>query len=282
MRYPKQADVVVPACRYFSSRLSPSGWFIYIQEEESQAAYLLNLQTGEKKDFTLPEGSNYFLTDDLIFHSSNEGNNYILDLTNRAIYPIQPVRYLEPSVYSMGNVEPNLLVKALLQVDQIFFIDDVFQPVIVLSSDFRTHPEHSFTFNAFDFSADMTNPVEAFLLANRISYQYLPAPFPQEIRSPDGRFIARDDGIYLAETDQKIVEGYSPSGYYRSYSGKYFSVRGWTYDGSGAIYSSPFLGPCILETAFFIFEEPGCFVVVPQPILKLKVPEGYLLPKQNP
>lgn len=280
--YPKEVDVIIPACQHITSRVSPNGRLLYVQGEKPGDAYLLDLQTDEKKPFALPEGSNYFLTDDLIFHSFNGDNEYILDITTGIQYPIQNVRNLQPSVYSMGNVEPNLLLKALLQVDQIFFIDEVFQPVVALSSDFRTHPERNFTFNAFDFTADETNPVENFLQRNNIAYLYVPANFPQEIKSPDGRFIARDDGIYLVKTNQKIVEGYSASGLYRSYSGKYFSVRGWTYDGSGVIYSSPFLGPCILETTFFVFEEPGCFVVVPQPVLELKVPEEYLISTQTP
>lgn len=283
-RYPKRMDVIVPACGLVSSRLSPSGRFLYAQEEESgiTSTYLLDLQTETKIPFTLQEGSNYFLTDELIFYSFYGDNEYILDIRTGTKYPIQNARHLQPSVYSMGNVEPNLLLKSLLQVDQIFLIDEMFQPVIALSSDFRTHPEHSFTFNVSDFSAETTNPVEEFLQKNSITYHYIPANFPHEIVSPDGRFIARDDGIYLVKTNQKIVDGYSVSGFYRSYSGKYFPLRGWMYDSSGVLYSSPFLGPCILETSFFIFEEPGCFVVVTQPLLKLKVPEEYLLPEPIP
>jgi hypothetical protein len=278
-RYPEQVDVVVPACRYVSSILSPSGRLLYVQEEESgiTSTYLLDLQTDEKIPFTLPEGSNYFLTDELMFHTFYGDDEYILDVTTGSKYPVQDATHLKPSVYSMGNVEPNLLLEALLQVDQIFLIDEVFQPVIALSLDSRTHTENSFTFNVFDFPGDEPNRVEQFLKESQIDYQYVTASFPHEAVSLNSRFIARDDGIYLVTTNQKIVEGYSASGFYRSYSGKYFSVRGWVNDSSGALYS-PFFTPCILETGFFIFEYPGCFIQVPQPLLKLKVPDVYLLP----
>ena len=58
-----------------------------------------------------------------MFYSFNGDNSYILDIPNGVTYPIQNVRFLQPNVYSMGNVEPGLLLNALSQVDQIFFID---------------------------------------------------------------------------------------------------------------------------------------------------------------
>ena len=99
--------------------------------------------------------------------------------------------------------------------------------------------------------------------------------------SPDGRFVARADGIYLVETGERIVEGYSASKFYRAYSRKYFKVRGWNYGGSGVIYSK-FLNPCLIETSFFIFDDPACYYEVPQPVVILKMPEEYLLPQQRP
>src|SRR6185503_11819764 len=209
-RYPDNVDVIVSACKYNGSILSPSGRLLYVQEEESgiTSTYLLDLQTDEKIPLALPEGSNHFLTDDLIFHSYYGDDEYVLDRSTGMKYPIQSVERMQPSVYSNGNVEPDLLLKALLQVNQIFLIDDTFQPVIALSSDFRTYPENSFNFDAFDFSADERNPVEQFLQQNNIDYHFVPDMFPGEALSPDGRFIARADGIYLANTEQKIVEGY--------------------------------------------------------------------------
>ena len=276
LRYPKEVDVIVPACRYWRSTLSPSGRLLYVQEKDgsSNSTYFLDLQTSEKMPFTLSEGSNHFITDNFVFHSHYGDDEYILDITTGNNYPIQNVTKLKPNIFSMGDVDPRLLLEALSKVDQIFLIDEIFQPVVAISLDFRTHPENSFVFDVLDFPGDEPDRVEQFLKEFKIVYNYVPADFPQEVLSPNGRFIARKDGIYLVETDQKIVDGFSPSGNYRDYSGRYFSVRGWSYDSSGAIYSK-FLNPCLVEMG--ILDEVGCFIPVPQPLIKLKVPEEYLL-----
>ena len=98
--------------------------------------------------------------------------------------------------------------------------------------------------------------------------------------SPDGKFVARGDGIYVVATEEKIVEGFSASRFFRAYSRKYFTPRGWLYDGSGVIYSK-FLNPCLIEFSF-LSDSASCTYEVPQPVLLLKVPEEYLLPQEAP
>jgi len=280
-RYSQNVDVIVPACKYLESLHAPSGRLLYVLAKESGTAstYLLNLETGEKTFFTLPdEGSNYFLTDNLVFHSFHGDDEYILDISTGIKYPIRNANQLEPSIYSMGNIAPHLLLDALSNADQIFLIKDVFQPVVVLYSDFHNHTENNFTFNALDFSADETNPVELFLEQNKIAHYQIPGRYPGELMSPDGRFIARADGIYLIATGQKIVEGYSVSRGF--YGRKYFSVRGWAYDSSGAFYTTS--EACLIVVIFPPFEAPGCVIEIPQPMIKVKVPEEYLLPAPVP
>jgi hypothetical protein len=53
-RYPRQVEVIVSACKYVSSRLSPSGRLLLVSEKknESSTDYLLDLQTMEKIDVT--------------------------------------------------------------------------------------------------------------------------------------------------------------------------------------------------------------------------------------
>ena len=284
-RYPRQVDVIVSACQYVSSRPSPSGRLLYVQEEKygiSSSSYLLDLETNKKASFTLSNSAFYFLTDDLLYvFVYYKGGEYILDRTTNMQYPLQRFISLQPNAYSYGVVEPRLLFDVLLQVDKVFFIDAPSQPVIALTSEFHTHPERSFIFNGSDLPGKNINQVEQFLKQNGIAYYHVADSFPDEAVSPDGRFIARPDGIYLAATNQKIVEGYSATRFYRPYSRKYFEVRGWTYDGTGVIYSK-FLNPCLIEASFFLSDEPGCFFEVPQPLIKLKVPEEYLLSTQKP
>jgi hypothetical protein len=130
-------------------------------------------------------------------------------------------------------------------------------------SEFPTNMEQNFTFDDGDIPGVDSEEVEQFLITNHIEYTALPKQFPGEVISPDGRFIARDDGIYLAKTNQKIVQGV-----------RRLSVRGWLSDGSGAIYTSHGQ-PCLLWLALPMGDGPWCEIRVPQPVLKLKVPEEY-------
>ena len=274
-RYPKEVDVIISACRNGGVRLSPSGRFIYVREENSEltSTYLLDLQTNDEVPINLPEGDMYFLTDDLIyifvwFGRGYEGGEHIFDRTTDTMYSIQSFIHLQPNAYSYGKLDPTVLFKALLQVEKVFLIDPPYQPVIALSSDFQTQPEQSFIFEASALSGDHTNLLEQFLRENNITYYHIPANFPHEAISPDGRLLARDDGIYLVEMDQMIVK--APLSF----------VRGWTYDGRGVIYAASHR--CLLRLGLPFGDDTWCEIEVPQPVLLLKVPEEYLVPQEVP
>jgi hypothetical protein len=277
-RYPDEVDVIVSACPQARARLAPSGRLLYVNEEKSGIAttYLLNLQTMERIDVTNQPFPS-FLTDDLWFVESGI-DDYIIDRITGMRYPIQRFVYSRPDAEINGETNLTLLVESLRQAKHVFLIGASQDTVIALTSDFRTDPERNFLTNQFDIP-DFN--MEQFLRENNIVYQTVLPDFPDEAVSQDRGFVARADGIYVAKTGQKIVEGYSTSRFYRAYSRKYFAVRGWIYDNSGVIYSK-FLNPCLIETNFFILDAPGCFIEVSQPVLLLKVPEEYLLPTESP
>jgi len=282
-RYPDEVDVIVPACRYGSSILSPSGRLLAVYEKEpvNASPYLLVLQTGEKTPFPLPEKSGfYFLTDNLLFVSIRYGDQeYILDRTTGNQYPIRRFKSVYPGTYVDGYADQNLLAEALQQAKYVFFRDDGI--VVALDPDFPAAAEKNFLTGWVDLPVKDSRQVEQFLIEHNVVYQTIPPDFPEEVVSPDRKFVARPDGIYLLETSQKIMEGYPSSRSYRVYGGKYFNVRGWTYDGKAVIYSE-LSEPCVIETGFFIFDDPYCFIKVPQPVIKIKVPEEYLQPNQSP
>ena len=286
-RYPDEADVIVSACYYTSSILSPSGRFLYVQAAASShvPGYFWDLRNNDKKPFFIPpDGTKDFLTDDLLFLSLDyghdyEGGEYILDRTTGKQYPIRFFVYLREDAYVNRKLNLDALADSLRAVKDIFLIGG--HTIVALASDFRTNPEHNFYIDSTSFPSYDENRAEQFLQQNQIEYQAVPGRSPDEVLSPDGKFIGRNDGIYLLETDQKIVEGYSISKYDRLYSSKYFSVRGWTYDSSGVIYSK-FLKPCVIEVELFFMDEVECYLAVPQPLLKLKVPEEYLLSPETP
>jgi hypothetical protein len=280
-RYPEQVDVIISACRQSYVELSPSGRVLQVYEEKSEVAstYLLDLQSMQRIDAPNQSFSS-FLTDDLGFVESGL-EDYIVDRKTGIRYPIRTFRNWREDAYVNGEPNLELLISALQQAEQVFFTQSN-DTVVILMSNFSTSPEQNFTFDRSDILGWNSNRVEQFLQENNIVYQTILVNYPHDVVSPNGRLIARDDGIYLNDTNQKIVDGYSFSRFYRPYSGKYLLVRGWTYDGTGVIYSQFSVGPCLIESNFLFGDDTGCFYEVPQPVLLLKVPEEYLLPQATP
>ena len=267
-RYSEEVDVVVSGCRRVSTgfKLLPSGRFVYIREEENKhiISYLLDLQTMERKRVTDQRFSS-FLTDDLWFVDGGV-NGYIIERTTGTKYAIKSFRYWQDNAFANGEPNLELLVSALQQAEKIFVAQN-HDAVIVLMPDFRTNPEKSFTFRGSDILKPFLGiQVQDFLRANNVIYQTVLEDSPHETASPDGRFIARDDGIYLAGTNQMIAKAPIPG------------ARGWTYDGKGVIYTS---SPCLFQIGA-PFDGRACLKRVPQPLIKLKVPEEHLLSTQTP
>jgi hypothetical protein len=271
-RYPRRVDVIVPACRNVdaSVRLSPSGRFLYVRKEKDglTSAHFLDLQTMEKIKVTDQPFSS-FLTDDLWFVEAGI-ESYIIDRTTGKQSPIKIFRYWQVNAYVNGEPNLELLVTALHQADQVFFSQNN-DTVIALMPDFSTNLGQNFTFDRSDIPGGDSNRVEQFLREKNITYQTILEDFPDEALSPDGRFVARNSGIYLVETDRRIVRGISR-----------FLIRGWINDGSRAIYTSHF-PPCLLRVGVpFVGDDTWCEISVPQPVLLLKVPEEYLSPPEGP
>jgi len=286
-RYPEAVDVVVPACRYSGSILSPSGRLLYVTEHNSKfsSTYLLDLQSNEKIPFTIGEGSNYFLTDDLLFlsleygHEGYKGGDYILVRTTGKQYPIQYFTSLrKDALYANGDLNLEVLAMELQDAENVYLLDN--KIIVALISDFQASPESNFYIDRTTLPGHDPNRAEQFLQQNHIDFRAVPGGFQEEAVSPDGRFIARADGIYLAGSGEKVVEAYPEKGLLRSYYGKYFSVpRGWTSDSSGVIYSK-FMDSCLLELPSY--EGGTCSISVPQPLIKLRMPEEYLSPTKTP
>jgi hypothetical protein len=266
-RYPAQIDVLVSACRHVSSRLLPNGNLLYVREEKSEitTTYLLDLQTEARIEVTDQPFSS-FLTDELFFVKQGI-EDYILDRTSGTQYPIKIFRFWQENAYENGEPNLELLISALQQAEQVFFTQDN-DIVVVLMPNFPTNLEQNFTFDRSDIPGRDSNKVEQFLRENNIDYQTVNANYPHEVVSPNGNLVARDDGIYVIETNQKIAKA-PPS-----------LVRGWTSDGRSVIYSSS--GRCLIRRGLPFSDDIGCAIQVPQPVLKVKVPEEYLLPAQIP
>jgi hypothetical protein len=266
-RYPDEVDVIISDCRNGRSILSPSGRLLAVYETEPANAspYLLDLQTGEKIPLLLPEKSEvHFLTDNLLYTSLSYDEKYILDRTTGNQYPLRRYLSVYPGTYLGGDADPNLLAEALRQAKYVFFIRDNGN-IVALDPDFPASAEKNFLIDWLDFPVKVSSQVEQFLKEYNVAYQAIPKSYPEEVISPDGRFVARPDGIYLIETNQLIVKA-PPS-----------LVMGWASGGRGAIYSSA-RGRCLIRTGLPFSDDVGCATWVPQPVIILNVPEEYLLP----
>ncbi len=269
-RYPDSIDVIIPACEHDSILLSPSGRLLYIDNYIfwNNFSYFLNIETGEKTQYRLPGAPKYFLTDNFMFYQYDE---YIFDRVTSKKYPITKFENWRPEAYTNGITNLDLLSESLQNAKQVFLVSN--EAVVAISNDFTVYPENNFFINRSGFPGNDTNRIEQFLKENNIEYIFIPEKYSHETKSSNGRFIARDDGIYLSETEQKIVEGFSPTGEYRPASGKYFWVVGWAYNGSAAMYSKK-EEVCLIEMNIFVSDV--CIFRVPQPVLLLKVPQEYL------
>jgi hypothetical protein len=273
-RYPEYVDVLVPACKNQGSLLSPSGRFLYVGKikPEGVTSYLLNLETNEKISLTFKDSVFFFLSDSLFYVDEQYGGDeYLFDRTIGETYLIQEFRYSHPGSYIDGHANPIKLATALRQAKNVFLLDTK-DKVIALSPDFPASPELNFYITRFGIAGDAYNRLEQFLRENNIAYVDIPFRFRSEAISPSGKLVARADGIYSVETGQRVVDMIPTSS-----TREQALVNGWIHDGSAVLYS--YSGyPCVVETGIPMMDGSICLFRVPQPVLKLKVPEEYLLP----
>jgi hypothetical protein len=263
-RYARQVDVIVSACQNpISSRLSPSGRFLYVSQEDAGliSRILLDLETKERVD-AIEQPFSSFLTDDLWF--LQEGlDYYIIDRITGVQYPVEKFVFSRPNAQLDRAVNQPLVLESLRQSEQIFLVGPSTDTVVALAADFRTHPERIVLFDRFDLPDSNT---QQFLQEHHIAFELILPDYPHEVVSPNGKLIARDDGIYLIETNQRIVKA-PPS-----------LVNGWISNGEGAIYSS--YGLCLIHTFLPFADDTGCEIRVRQPVLLLRVPAKYLSPQE--
>jgi hypothetical protein len=287
-RIPQQADVIVPACNSGSVKISPSGRFLYVAEQNPKTnlsnRYVLDFQSGAKIPINI-SGYTYFLTDDLLYVSLGIlENEYILDRATGDQYQIHEFEFLHPEAYEKRKADLNLLAKELQKAKKVFLVsvDKYYSyDVLALPSDFFDISSQGFVIGADEFPDGVD--VKQFLQGNNIIYQITPPNYQKEAVSSDGRFVARPEGIFLVKTGEKIVEGYSVHREFYEQFTEYLTVVGWTFDSTGAIYFGREICSSDVPIIYGIFlEEDNLYYCVPQPTIILKVPEKYLLPQEHP
>ncbi len=270
---PPHTEVLISACQQPIVRGVPGGEVVFIHEERTGKMYLLDLRTGEERD--LPKDP--LLLDRGVFLSSElvwlEGSlvgpddpsyrpHYILDLTNGEIYELLDLDLL-PRLED-GYFDSKYLI--YLQSAQQVFIHHSKNTLIALSPDFRQHTKNSVVFSQYSLEggADAENGqlLEQLMKELGIDYEIIDPTNTvyAGLLSPTGKYVVRNDGIYLSETNMPIVTSEYTSG--RLTGGDF---KSWYYDESAVVAQ---------ETASYLIYDPffGPYFRIFTPVLKLNLP----------
>ena len=187
--------------------------------------------------------------------------NYIIDLHDGQRYDLINLNQMPP----LEGYKFDPKYYAYFQSAEQVFILQGHNKVIALSSDFRQNPDRNVIYFLPSGSGAFGDGKNLEKLMNDLGVKYkivdfaYPYLYDTDLLSPTGKYIVRDDGIYLSETNTVAVR----------HSMKY-SFRGWYYDESGVVinkrgYYLIDLGPGLETSGFQYFYLPG-------PTIKLRLP----------
>lgn len=259
---PPNTEVLVSACKKPGSVGVPGGEVLLVGEGLTDKTYLLDLRTGDKRDVPndplLTERGVFLSSELILLEGSIEGpghNNYrphyILDVTDGQRYQLLNLDRL-PRLDS-GKFDPKNY--AYIQSAEQVYIHHSKNTLIALSSDFRENPNGGIILSGTAIGTDHGKKFEQIMKDLGVDYEIADFSLQYaDILSPTGKYVVRNDGIYLSGTNLSIVP---------HYMGWYF--RSWYYDESGVV---------VQEVGPFLINSPlsGSHYPFPTPILKLRLP----------
>ncbi|KXK10599.1 MAG: hypothetical protein UZ14_CFX002003207 [Chloroflexi bacterium OLB14] len=222
---PPNTEVLVSACKYPIATGVPDGEVLFLHEVRTGKMYLLDLRTGEKR--TTPNDpllleKGIFLSSDLVWLEGSLVRpdkpgyrpHYILDLTDGKRYELLDLDTL-PRLEG-GKFDPKNY--AYIQSAQYIYIHHSKNTLVALSADFRTNPNSRVVFS------DSAEELVQLIKNLNMNYELIDFRlYDTDIPSPTNKHVARFDGIYLTQTNQRIT------------SGMYNYFKGWYYDDSAII-----------------------------------------------
>jgi hypothetical protein len=261
---PSNTEVLVSACKRPVAIGVPDGEVLFVREGNTDKMYLLDLRTGEKRKvpddpFLLDHG--IFLSSELVWLEGSKFSqpespgykpHYILDLTDGRRYEMLNLNLL-PRLEG-GKFDPKYY--SYFQSAEQVFIHHSKYTLIALSSDFRQHPERNVVFSKTP-SGNFKNGEVLRQLMNNLGVDYEIVDFSlqyADVPSPTGKYVVRNDGIYLSKTNMPVVT-----------RGMEHYFRGWYSDESGVV---------VQGVGYSLITLPGTssFYYIPTPILKLRLP----------
>ncbi len=270
---PPNTEVLVSACKNPGVRGVPGGGVLFVHEGRTGKMYLLDLRTGEKRkvpDDPLLLDHGVFLSSELVWlegspvgpDNPNYRPNYILDLTDGQRYELTDLDRL-PRLDG-NKFDPQYY--AYFQTAEKVFIHHSKNKLIALSPDFRQHHERNVILSQNTLSQG-PNPNKGELLEQLmknlgVEYEIVDLSTTRyaDIPSPTGKYVVRNDGIYLSGTNTPVVTRQYMGG---RFLGGYF--KGWYYDESGVV---------VHDSGHFLITLPGTssHYYIPGSVLKLRLP----------
>lgn len=202
----------------------------------------------------------YLLNDKILLIRYDPRSNYaFVDLTTGLFHEVASVGY-EPVVFEPMQTDFEILEQ--LKSKDLIFVPERSRLVIGTTADFDAQKSIVIYSNTGGFPS-----VIKFLEDNNIVYYSLDWGFTPQFQSPDGRLEAKLDGVYIADTDQKIVSSWQPK--IGDYNARGFKPQFWSSDGRKVIYGQGGYNHIYNSDVF------GSHWPVPQPILILDIPPEY-------
>lgn len=263
---PPNTEIVISACTDPEVRGEPNGEILFVHEKKTGDVYLLDLRTGEKKqvsyDTTLLN-SGIFLNSELVWLKPPLEPSYFLSLTNGQIYEFVDLRAKFPDGFVKNNKLIPEVALYFIEAEQ-FFVHYGYGILIILSPDFRQHPENSYIFRlplfgTWETRTEYAEFIERLMGDLKINYKVIDLSLEYaEVPSPTGKYTVSTNGIFLSGSDAPIVPG--------EYTSQYKSFISWYYDESGIVFT---------QGSYYYFQDflSNSYFRLPRPILKLKLPE---------
>lgn len=265
---PPNTEVLVSACKKPVASGVPGGEAVFVHEVRTGRMYLLDLHTGEERkvpnDSLLLE-TGVFLSSELIWlegsvvrpGKSGYRPHYIFDLTDGKRYELLDLDTL-PRLED-GKFDPKNY--AYIWSAQYLYIHHSKNTLIALSSDFRTNPGGRVVFSGVPIGTDFGEALVLLMKEYDLDYENVDLSTTRfsEIPSPTGKYIVRNDGIYLLGTEIPFVT----RDYVGTFLGGYF--KGWYYDESAIV---------VQRSPDYLINDTilGTYIVIYNPILKLRLP----------
>lgn len=261
---PPHAEVLISSCKKPGVRGVPGGEVLFVRERQTDKMYLLDLHTGEKRKLPndpllLEKG--VFLSSELVWlqgslvgpDNPSYRPHYILDLTDGKRYKLLDLDLL-PRLEG-GKFDPRHF-EYFQSADQVF-LHHGNNTLIALSYNLSSGTNVVFSQYSLGNSNEEGALLEQLLKDMSVKYEIVDLSlYDTDVPSPTNKYIARFDGIYLADTNPPILIRRGAFNYFKS----------WFYDDSAVI---------VQGGGDYLFNFPGISTVyyIPSPVLKLNLPE---------